>query len=121
MMMSYKIIYYEKPNSECPVKDFIKQFDIEREAPVIYARLALLEEHGPQLKRPYADLLRDKVYELRFKISKKQIRILYFFFHGNSVILTHGFIKKTDRVPENEIERAIRYRHDYFVRYGEKP
>jgi len=119
--MSYNIIYYEKQNGECPVKDFIKQFDIEREASTIYARLALLEEYGSQLKRPYADLLRDKVYELRFKISKKQVRILYFFFHGKSIVLTHGFIKKTDKVPENEIARGIRYRLDYIARYGEKP
>lgn len=119
--MSYNIIYYEKKNGECPVRDFIKQFDVASEAPIVFARLALLEEYGPQLKRPYADFLRDKIYELRFKIFKKQIRLLYFFFHGNSIVLAHGFIKKTDKVPENEIERAIRYRLDYLVRYGEKP
>lgn len=118
--MGYEITYYEKQNGECPIKDFIKQFDIERETPVIYARLALLEEYGPQLKRPYADSLRDKIYELRFKISKKQVRIFYFFFHGNFIVLTHGIVKKTDKVPENEIERAIRYRLDHLARYGDK-
>ena len=27
---------------------------------------------------------------------------------------THGFIKKVDKVPENEIERAVKIRKRYF-------
>ena len=119
--MNYSIIYYEKEGGDCPVREFMQQFNPLREKPVIYARLALLEEHDPQLKRPYADLLRDKIYELRFKISNKQVRILYFFAPNKKIIITNAFIKKTDKVPENEIERAIRYRHDYLVKLGEKP
>jgi len=30
------------------------------------------------------------------------------------VIATHGFIKKVDKVPTNEIERAVRLREKYF-------
>ncbi|MDZ7362875.1 MAG: type II toxin-antitoxin system RelE/ParE family toxin [candidate division KSB1 bacterium] len=44
-----------------------------------------------------------------------------FFAHGKTIILSNAFIKKTAKVPENEIERAIRYRHDYFKKHGEKP
>lgn len=116
--MNYSIIYYEKENGESQVREFIQQFDALTGKPVIYARLALLEEFGPQLKRPYADYVRDKIYELRFKVSRKQIRILYFF-HGMTMILASGFIKKTKQIPENEIKRAIGYRRDYLARYGE--
>lgn len=119
--MNYSIAYYEKESGECPVREFIQPFDAVREMPVIYARMALLEEHGPQLKRPYADLLRDKIYELRFKIAKKQVRILYFFARDKAIILTNAFIKKTKSVPDNEIERAIRYRRDYLIKHGDKP
>ncbi|MBO5567385.1 MAG: type II toxin-antitoxin system RelE/ParE family toxin [Clostridia bacterium] len=34
--------------------------------------------------------------------------------------LTHGFIKKTQKTPPSEIERAVRYRNDYFRRKGQK-
>lgn len=30
------------------------------------------------------------------------------------VIATHGFIKKVDKVPANEIDRAVRLRDNYF-------
>ena len=76
--MKYSIIYYERESGDCPVQEFIQQFDSVRGRPIIYARLALREEYGPQLKRPYADFLRDKICELRFKIFKKQVRTLYF-------------------------------------------
>ena len=37
------------------------------------------------------------------------------------IVMTHGFVKKTDRVPEGEIERAIRFMNDFQERLkGEK-
>ena len=38
----------------------------------------------------------------------------------DGTILTHGFIKKQNKTPPNEIDRAIRYRKEYFNRKGEK-
>ena len=72
-----------------------------------------LEEMGPDLPRPYADLVQGKIRELRLVFASNQIRCLYFF-DGRKIILTHGFLKKTDKVPENEIERAINTMKEYF-------
>ena len=36
-------------------------------------------------------------------------------------ILTNGFIKKTIKTPENEIEKAKKYRKDYIQRKESKP
>jgi hypothetical protein len=30
------------------------------------------------------------------------------------VIATHGFVKKVDKVPSNEIDRAVRIKDKYF-------
>lgn len=30
------------------------------------------------------------------------------------VVATHGFIKKVDKVPDKEIDRAVRIREQYF-------
>ena len=30
------------------------------------------------------------------------------------VIATHGFVKKSDKVPKKEIERAVRLKEEYF-------
>lgn len=53
------------------------------------------------------------------KVGSDISRVLYFFVIGKKVILTNGFIKKTQKTPKNEIERAKEYRADYLER-GDK-
>jgi phage-related protein len=84
------------------------------------AWLEKLEELGPNLPRPYADILTDGIHELRIKLSGNQIRILYFFCFKNFIILTNQFIKNTDKVPKNEIKKAKLRRDDFLKRYNEK-
>jgi phage-related protein len=62
--------------------------------------------------------LKDDIWELRVRYGSIQIRLLAFWDKSDSkstlVIATHGFIKKVDKVPENEIERAKNLRNKYF-------
>ena len=37
-------------------------------------------------------------------------------YEGKMVVLTYGFIKKTDRVPDEEIEKAIKLMNDFLDR-----
>ena len=43
-------------------------------------------------------------------------RYLSLFTDGNKIIVTNGFTKKTDKLPENEKEYAIKCRQDYLER-----
>ena len=62
--------------------------------------------------------LQNEIWELRTKFGGIQIRLLAFWDKKDNkktlVIATHGFIKKVDKVPANEINRAIRLRDKYF-------
>jgi phage-related protein len=62
--------------------------------------------------------LKDDIWELRIRYGSIQIRLLAFWDKSDSkstlVIATHGLIKKVDKVPENEIERAKNLRNKYF-------
>jgi hypothetical protein len=62
--------------------------------------------------------LQKEIWEFRTKYDGKEIRLLAFWDKGNEtntlVFATHGFIKKVDRVPANEIERAMNIRKKYF-------
>lgn len=81
------------------------------------AFIVLLEENGPKLKRPYTDTLCRGIKELRIQYSSNQYRALYFFLIRNKIILTNAFIKKTDKIPKEEIERAKRRKKDFTDRY----
>ena len=114
----YKVIFYKTARGEEPVARYLKTLDIKVRAK-FYKLLTLLENLGPSLKRPYADLLRNKIYELRIKHGSNQYRTLYFFFEKDYIVITHGFTKKTDQVPEVEIERAEVFREEFEKQIAE--
>ncbi|MCK4390957.1 MAG: type II toxin-antitoxin system RelE/ParE family toxin [Desulfobacterales bacterium] len=64
-----------------------------------------LAEMGHELRRPEADYLQDKVYELRAAFQGIQYRMLYFF-HGSRAVISHGLVKERE-VPSKEIELAM--------------
>ena len=49
-------------------------------------------------------------------------RYLSFFTDGSEIIITNGFKKKSDKLPQNEKELAMKYRKEYLKRKtgGEK-
>ena len=118
-MDNWKIIYYETTDGECPVGDFISSKSINNRAKIL-GLLSFLEEKGPNLPRPYADLLVDGIRELRIKLSGDQVRILYFFCYKDFIILTHPFIKRTQKVPIAQIEKAKKFRENFLERFDEK-
>ena len=76
-------------------------------------------DHAEQTNDPKLfKKLQNDIWELRTKFGGLQIRLLAFWDKSNNkktlVIATHGFIKKVDKVPANEIERAERLRDKYF-------
>lgn len=66
-----------------------------------------MEEYGYKLRRPQADYLKNGIYELRMIRQGINYRILYFFYKQQAII-SHGFMKQTNKVPENEINTAIK-------------
>jgi len=101
----YEVLFYVKRGGECPMDGFLDALPVRVRAKIA-KWIELLEEQGPDLPRPYADVLRDKIRELRVKFGSVQYRLLYFFME-KKVILTHGFVKRTDQVPKAEIEKAL--------------
>ncbi len=62
--------------------------------------------------------LKNDIWEFRTKYAGLQIRLLAFWDKTDNketlVIATHGFIKKVDKVPTKEIDRAVRLKDKYF-------
>jgi phage-related protein len=112
----YTIIYYKTRRGAVPAREFVEKLTVKVQSK-IRKQILLLSYEGPKLKRPYADYLRDGIYELRVKFSPNEYRVLYFFFLRTNIILTHGFVKKSDKVPESEIEKAIKYKLEFKERY----
>jgi phage-related protein len=119
MASRWSVYYYDRADGISPVKGYIDALPL-RERVKMLAFIGLLETNGPNLPRPYADLLKDGIHELRIKLSGTQTRILYFFCYQNIIVLTNVFEKYSDTVPESEITLAKTYRADFLVRYPEE-
>ncbi|MBR4576027.1 MAG: type II toxin-antitoxin system RelE/ParE family toxin [Clostridia bacterium] len=116
-MPQIKAEMYDLPDGTYPIQDFIESLDIKMKTKVLWT-VKVFEQFGTELREPYSKYLRDDIFELRVKVGSDISRVLYFFFDGNKAILTHGFIKKKDKTPPGEIDRAIKYRREYFSRKG---
>ena len=66
------------------------------------------------LREPYSKHIEDGIFELRAKIGTDISRVMYFFYSGKKIIITNGFIKKSQKTPRKEIMKAKAYREDYL-------
>src|SRR5271170_5758491 len=95
---AYRLEFYRSARGGCPAREFLEALE-ERPRMKVAAWLGLLQEKGPALQRPYADVLEGPIRELRVSFGRLEIRLLYFI-HSKSIVVTHGFLKKTQQVPE---------------------
>lgn len=113
----YQVLFYQSDNDDSPIDNFLDELDIKARAKV-EAYLSLLAEHGPNLKRPYADHVRGKIRELRVHYSSNLYRIFYFFCLKDFIVLVHAFTKKTQQLKAGDIELAERRMSDWLRRRG---
>ena len=118
MAVDWRVLYYETPEGECPLRKFIDSRKIREQAKIL-GLISFLQQKGPTLPRPYADLLEDGIHELRIRLSGDQGRVLYFFCYRRFIVLTHAFTKTSAKVPRAEIKKAKEYRAGFLSRFGE--
>lgn len=114
-MQRFEVEYFEKEDGTYPAEEFILSQDVKMRAK-LFRLLELLEEKGNTLREPYSKSLDDGIFEIRAKQGSNITRVLYFFYIGNKIILTNGFIKKSQKTPPFEIDLAKKYRAEYEKR-----
>jgi phage-related protein len=114
--MEWQVQFYKKENGGIPVLDYLLSLDAKMRAKA-FSEIELLEKHGSQLREPYVKPIKGTqykgIFELRVKFASDISRIFYFTYHEEIFVLLHGFTKKTEKTPQRELERALRYKEDY--------
>ena len=119
MPQKWHIMFCDEIEQACPVTDFINQCAPKHQVKVLRL-LSLLEDQGPILPRPYADILYDGIHELRFTLSRTKVRVLYFFCYQKFIVLYYVFFKNTDKVPEKFIRKVIDYRDGFLKKVSKQ-
>ncbi len=115
MSKKWSILFCDPFMKPCPVSEFLDSCRPEHQVKVLHF-LELLEEMGPTLPRPYADLLEDGIHELRVKLSGDQMRLLYFFCYESYIVVYRAFRKTTSKVPDKYIRETMEYREIFMSR-----
>ena len=107
-MRYFQTIFLEEAN------EFIADLDTKAARKILYNIDLAEQTNDPRLFKK----LREEIWEFRIRHGSNQIRLLAFWDKTDSrntlVVATHGFVKKVDKVPENEILRAKNLRKKYF-------
>lgn len=94
--------------------EFISKLDAKTIKKILYNIDLAEQTNDPKLFKK----LQSDIWEFRTKYAGLQIRFLAFWDKSDNketlVIATHGFVKKVDKVPTNEIDKATRLKDKYF-------
>ena len=114
----YTIFFYREKDGSRPVADYILELASKKDKNSrvklnkIQDYIKALKEFGLQLKEPYIKHLDGEIWELR----PLRDRILFVAWHNGSFVLLHHFMKKTQKTPAREIEKAKRELQDLIER-----
>ncbi|MGE0087497.1 MAG: type II toxin-antitoxin system RelE/ParE family toxin [Desulfococcaceae bacterium] len=113
--MKYEIEFAESENGHKPFEEFILNLPIKERARIFEAVNYFLElkNMGLPIKESLSKHLEDGIFELRAYLHDKTARTLYFYQRGKRIIITNGFIKKSQKTPRKEIEKAKALRNEY--------
>ncbi len=108
MTSKFQVLYMEEAH------EFLEKLDEKARDKIIYNIDKAINLNDRELFKK----LKDEIWEFRTLHSKTHYRLFAFWDKSDSaqtlVIATHGIIKKTDRTPEKEIEKAEKLRQKYF-------
>ncbi len=72
-----------------------------------------LIEDIENVPKTYLSPIKKGLYEIRVKLGSNIYRIFCFFYKGKIVVLMNGFLKKTQKTPKQQIEKALRIKKEY--------
>lgn len=122
MAEPWTIEFYRARNDSSPVEDFLDELRLNAK---LYAKtiwtIDLLRDFGTELSMPYSrPLVGYEFRELRVKLASDITRIFYVAQIGRRMVLLHGFVKKSQKTPRQELALAQR-RLETLRSEGERP
>lgn len=119
----YQVEFYRNKNGESEISDYFLKLAEEsktnKNARInknkIFTYVKALQEYGTRIGNPIVKHIEGELWELR----PLKNRIFFFYWRDNKFVLLHYFIKKTQKTPKREIEKAMQNIKDWIERNGE--
>ncbi len=110
------IEFYRLTNGASPIEEFLDSLNSKQAQKVVWV-LRLIEELEIVPRQYFQKMVNtDDLWEVRVQFGGNIFRLLGFFEHGTLLILTHGFAKKAQKTPAQDIALATQRKHEYLAR-----
>ena len=97
------------------MEEFLDSLDSKTAQKVTWV-LSIIEELDFVPKKYFKKLEGQDLWECIIDFGGNTYRLLGFLYRGALVVLTNGFMKKTNKTPLTEIDLANKYKNDYIKR-----
>jgi len=103
--MSFEVVFYRTSTGHEPVREWLRSLE-DSEKKRIGEDIKTVQFGWP-IGMPIAKKLNRDLWEIRSKLLNKISRVV-FTIHENKIVLLHGFIKKSQKMPWVDLELAQR-------------
>jgi phage-related protein len=116
----FEVEFYEDKRGKQPVKEALIELrdkaqtskDARIQYQKILAHIKALESFGTRIGEPQIKHIDGSLWELRPLAH----RIFFFYWRDNTFVLLHHFVKKSQKTPPKEIEKATLNLKDFLER-----
>jgi hypothetical protein len=111
--MVWNLAFYMNADGDTPVADFLLSLS-DKEYDKCMQYVVILTENGPRLPSQYAKHIKDGLWELRPEFGGTEMRLFYFIFVDNLLVILHGCKK----VGKGRFKGRSRSRFGAWRRFG---
>jgi phage-related protein len=108
-----RVCFFQTEVGNQPVRAWL--LDLAKEERKLIGEDIKTVQYRWPLGMPLVRYLTNQIYEIRTHLPNRIARTL-FFIESNSIVLLHGFIKKTQQTPEADLELAQIRKRSYLIR-----
>ena len=101
---SLNVIFFHTSSGRAPVRQWLKSLD-KADRKVIGEDIRLVEFRWP-LGMPLVRKMEEHLWEIRSHLSGRRIARILFTVNDGKMILLHGFIKKSQKTPQRDLNLA---------------
>jgi phage-related protein len=98
-------LFYQSESGKQPVRDWLMKLDVA-DRKTIGTDIKTVEFGWP-IGMPTCRAMGKGLYEVRSSLSGGRIARVLFCIYNEQMVLLHGFIKKTQKTPKQELELAL--------------
>jgi len=116
MKTPYRIFYYTSTKGIIPAKKFLDSLEKSTKVKV-FRIFQFYQSYGLTSIIPHTKKLKGyPLWEIRIR-GKDNVRIIYAVYTKSSIIVLHGFLKKTQKTPQKNISIALERYKDWKKRF----